>query len=132
MKINNITNMHCMSFAILKALFPSLDSNDICGVREACPKPSLIHSENPNNSRFTSMIVRLRSPQLVSMIMSARKSFKNNYFSTNNIDLGLLNSELASALPNSRVFVNEVLSTPDRLSYISIKETAKKLGFKYV
>ena len=133
MKINNELNMRCIAFSVLKALLPSLNDirEDISETRIAHPKSSYLQGIDPND-RFTSVIVRLQTPELVQKIMTARKSFKKNYFSTKNLNLSLLNSEIISALPDSRIFVNEVLSTPDRLHYESIKETAINLGFKYV
>ena len=126
--------MHCLSFSILKSLLPSLNTSDICDVREARPKLAITNTENPISykNNFTSIIVRLKTADLVRKIMLSKKSYNNNYFSTKNIDQTLLNSEIATALPNSRIFINEVLSTSDRLLYLSIKDTAKSLGFKYV
>ena len=56
----------------------------------------------------------------------------HNYFSTKDINLSMLNSEVVCALPDTKIFINEVLSPMERPKYISIKETAKSLGFKYV
>ena len=55
-----------------------------------------------------------------------------NYLLTKDINLSSLNSEVASALPDSKIFINEVLSVPDRNQYTSLKDTAKRLGFEYV
>ena len=74
-KINNELNMQCLSFSILKALLPSLNRSDICGVREIRLKQPTIGVKNPNNG-FTSMIVRLKSYDHVRMIMHARKYTK--------------------------------------------------------
>ena len=62
--------------------------------------------------------------------MCAKKSI--NYLTTKNINLTSLNSEVASALPDRKIFVNEVLSSTDQARYILIKEAAKNLGFKFV
>ena len=77
-----------------------------------------------------SIIVRLVSPELVRNIMNARRSF--TYFSTSNVDRSLLPAELAGSLPDCKILVNEVLSPSDFADYLSLKDTAKKLGFKFV
>ena len=129
MKINDESSMRCISFSILKALLPSLNHSDICGVRVAEYKSSNL---TKTISKFTSLIVRLRTTELLQSIISAKKAYSNNYLTTKNIDLDLLNPEVVSALPDSRIFVNEVLSTSDQSHYLAIKETAIHLGFKYV
>ena len=63
-------------------------------------------------------------------IINAKKAF--SYLTTRDIDTTLLSSEIACALPDTNIFVNEVLSTTDHLDYLSLKETAKRMGFKYV
>ena len=125
MDINNKSNLHCISFSILKVLLPSLSQTDITNVR-------IVKSNNPHTTvaRFPSFIISLISHDLVLSIVRAKKSF--NYLTTRNIDLSLLNSQVASALPDKKIFVNEVLSTNERVKYISIKDTAKSLGFKFV
>ena len=79
-----------------------------------------------------SFIVRLRSPQLANSIISARKSYNHNYFSTSDLDTTILTPDVASSLPDCKIFVNEVLSTTVQRDYLSLKETAKRLGFRYV
>ena len=131
MKLNDESSMRCISFSILKTLLPSLNSLDICGVRAARPKLTPMRITKPDTG-YTPIIVRLSSIELAQKIITARKSYNNNYFTTKDLDLTLLNSEIISALPDSRIFINEVLSTTDQSNYLSIKETAKKLGFKYI
>ena len=62
--------------------------------------------------------------------MRAKRSY--NYFTTKDINLTSLNPEIALALPDTKMFINEVLSSSDRLQYASLKETAKSLGFRFV
>ena len=78
-----------------------------------------------------SFIVRLKSPELAKQVLNARRSYNINYFSTKDIDCSILSSEVASSLPECTIFINEVLSTSDQLNNLSLKETAKWLGFKY-
>ena len=80
--------------------------------------------------KFPSFIVTLKSINTVELIMRAKKSI--NYLTIKNINLSSLNSEVASALPDIKIFVNEVLSSTDQSRYILIKEAAKNLGFKFV
>ena len=67
---------------------------------------------------------------MVQLIIRAKKA--HNYLTTKDIDLNFLNSEVASFLPDRKIFIYEVLSPLDQLQYITIKETAKSLGFKFV
>ena len=71
MKINDESSMRCISFSILKALLPSLNHSDICGVRVAEYKSSNL---TKTISKFTSLIVRLRTPELAQSIISAKKA----------------------------------------------------------
>ena len=79
---------------------------------------------------FPSLIVRLTSADLVQRIMGARRTF--DYLTTGDIDHSLLSPDLAATLPNSKIFVNEVPSPSEYANYMSIKEAAKKNGFKFV
>ena len=133
MQIYNVSSLRSISFAILKVLLPSLCPEDICDVRIVRPRTVRGTDWDSDSSGLTpSFIVRLRTTEQVRLIIRARSSFKHNYLTTRNLDLTLLSSEVASALPNCKIFVNEVLSSIDQLDYLSLKETAKKLGFKYV
>lgn len=129
MTINCEVNLRCISFAILKALLPSLDQSDIIGARLFSNSTVSTTDQHPM-TKFPSFIITLKHSELVQMIMRAKKS--KNYFTTKDLDLLLFNSEVASALPDTKIFVNELLSPVNQLQYISIKETAKSLGFKYV
>ena len=44
----------------------------------------------------------------------------------------ILSSEIACALPDTKILVNEVLSTTDHLDYLSLGEIAKCMGIRYV
>ena len=68
--------------------------------------------------------------ELVQSVINAKKAF--SYHTTRDIDTTLLSSEISYALPDTNIFVNEVFSTTDHLDYLSLKETAKTMGFKYV
>ena len=129
MRIDSESNLHCISYAILKALLPSLCRDDICETRFARPgalgRPGFDSSDLP-----PSFIVRLATPELVQLVINAKKAF--NYLTTRDIDTTLLSSEVACALPDTKIFVNEVLSTTDHLDFLSLKQTAKRMGFKYV
>ena len=109
MKINHDTNLSCLAFSILKTLLPSLSRSEISGVRLAHPKSSSVHSHN-SMTKFPSFIITLINAELVQLIMRAKKL--HNYLTTN--------------------YINEVLSPSNKAQYILTKETAKKLGFKYV
>ena len=74
-----------------------------------------------SSSRFPFFIVRLATPELVRMVMNAKRSLDINYFSTRDISTSLLGPELATGLPDSQIFINEVLSTSDQKG-ISITE----------
>ena len=92
--------MRCISFSILKSLLPSLDCSDICGVREAYPRLLTVAANQSKDPKiFISIILRLRSPDLVRRIMIARKYYNNNYFSTANINLHLLNCRTYQCTP---------------------------------
>lgn len=121
MDITSSLNLHCISFSILKVLIPSLNQDDITGAR-------LLKSRSHN--KFPSIIITLKTQDLVRSIMSAKKSF--NYLTTKNIDLSFLNSELISTLPDRKIFINESLSFNERAKYMSIKDAAKNMGFKYI
>ena len=129
MEINSNLNLHCVAFSILKVLIPSLDKSDINGVRLASPKTFSV-TDNGTVNKFTSFIITLKNADFVQLIIRAKKSY--NYLTTKDIELSFSNSEVASALPNRKIFINEVLSPLHQLQYISIKETAKSLGFKLV
>ena len=129
MKIHNDINLSCLAFSILKVVLTSLSQSDICGVRLARPKLSTIH-DHDSMTDFPSFIITLINVELVQLIMRAKKQY--NYLTTNDINLYNLNPELACSLPNTRIFINEVLSPPDQAQYILIKESDKKLGFRYI
>ena len=129
MKINGEDNLRCIAFSILKTLVPSLTQSDISGVRFVRSKTTCSNSQGPLPNH-TAFIVILKNPELVQTVMSAKKLF--NYLTTKDISLSSLNSEVAIALPDRKIFINEVLSNFERSQYILIKENAKKLGFKYV
>ena len=119
MKINNTNNLQCIAFSILKTLIPSLNQSDICGVRLAPSRPTI---QDPT-SDYSSFIITLKDSDIVQSVMRAKKTI--NYFSTKDTDLQFLNSEAAIAMPDRKIFINEVLSTAHRIQYISVKETAK-------
>ena len=129
MHIHSESNLRCIAFSILVALIPSLNQSDICDVRFAHPKRLRLDTQY-STPEHPSFIITLKTSNLVQMVMHAKKA--HNYFSTKDISLSSLNSEVAIALPDTKIFINEVLSTSDRTRYISVKETAKRLGFKYV
>ena len=54
-----------------------------------------------------------------------------NYFSTKDLDISGSNLEIATLLPDRKIFVDETLSPFGRLKYITVKETASSLGFKF-
>ena len=127
MEINNEINLRCISYSILKALLPSLNQSDICGVRFT--SSSNITEQLPA-IKYPSFIITLAKPELVQLIMRAKKI--HNYFSTRDLDISNLNSEIATLLPDRKIFVNETLSPIERLKYITVKETASSLGFKFI
>ena len=129
MVINSIMNLECVAFSILKYLLPSLNQSDICGVRFTSRTSSVI-PDLASVPKYPSFIITLKSSETVNMLMIAKKSC--NYFSTKDINLSLLNPEVASALPDKKIFINEVLSPSNQLQYLSVKEAAKSLGFKFV
>ena len=127
MKINNESKLRSIAFSILKTLITSLNLSDISGVRFVNSKSSC---KNMTMTVFPSFIITLVNSNLVKIVMFAKKSY--NYFTTRDLNPLTLDSEVSVTLPDSKIFINEVLSSSTRLKYISIKETAKKLGFKYV
>ena len=129
MRIDNITNLRRISYAILKAFYPSLDEGDICGVRFTSTLITASH-EQGCETKFPSFINTLNHPDLVQLIMRAKKL--HGYLTTKDINLLHHNSELASALLDRKIFINEVLSTIEQHNYFRIKDTAKSLGFKFV
>ena len=131
MPLYNSSSSHSLSFAILKALLPFLERDDFRAVKivRSGSGKGLIRDSADASSSF---IVRLRTPQLAKSVVNVRKSYNHNYFSTRNLDLSILSPEVASSLPECQIFVNEVLSISDQRDYLSLKETAKRLGFKYV
>ena len=129
MKIHRHENLDSIAFSILKALIPSLNLSDICRVRFVHPKLNSATGQNTTTS-FPSFIITLKSNDLVQSVMRAKRSY--NYFTTKDICLSSLNPEIALALPDTKIFINEVLSSSDHLQYISVKETAKSLGFRFV
>ena len=129
MEIKNNINLNYIALSVLKAILPSLSHSDISGVRLARPKLPTLNSPD-HVTKFPSFIVTLKNKNLVQLIMRAKKSM--NYLNTKNFELTSLNPEVASALPDRKIFVNEVLSSLDQVRYIMIKEAAKNLGFKFV
>ena len=129
MNLSNDINLNCLAFSILKILLPSLSQTDICGVRLARPRSPTLYDPDYMPD-FPSFIVTLINAELVQLIMRAKK--QHNYLTTNDINLSHLNPELACSLPNKKIFINEALSPPAQAQYILIKESAKKLGFKYI
>ena len=129
MTINSDKNLYSIAFSILRVLLPSLNRSDICRVRFARPKAPEFINQN-NSTKFPSFIITLINSELVQLIIRAKKA--HNYLTTKDIDLNFLNSEVASELPNRKIFINEVLSPLDQLQYITIKEIAKSLVFKFV
>ena len=137
MHITDDANCYVLAYSVLKALLPSLNRDDVCAVRrvnhrsrDALGGPSSVPFDVSNDSLFPSLIVRLTSSELVRRIMNARRSF--NYLTTADIDRSLLTPDLLATLPNSKILVNEVLSPSEYNNYLSLKEAAKKNGFKYV
>ena len=131
MPLYNSSSLHRLSFAILKALLLSLERGDIRDVRIVrVGSGGKALGDSADASPF--FIVRLRSPQLANSIISARKSYNHNYFSTSNSDTTFLTPDVAISLPDCKTFVNEVLSTTVQRDYLSLKETAKRLGFRFM
>ena len=130
MHLQNVDRIYGISFAILKALLPTLNRHDISGARIVGTRATVMGGEQILPDKPPSIIVRLVLPELVRNIMNARRSF--TYFSTSNVDRSLLPPELAGSLPDCRILVNEVLSPSYFADYLSLKDTAKKLGFKFV
>ena len=128
MQINNETSLHFISFAVLKAFLPTLNSSVVHSIRLIHPRLGGRSGQDSQLS-YPSFIIRLISPDLVNMIMNPGRSYNHNYFTTKNLYLSLLSPETLSALPDSRIFINEVLSTSNQMEYLSIKVTAKRLGF---
>ena len=129
MKINNDNNLQCIAFSVLKMVLPYLNRSDITRVRFALPKSSTSHNQKIT-TEFPSFIITLKNPELVQLVMRTKKSF--NYLTTKDIELSSLSSEVATALPDKKIFIKEVLSSTARNQYIFIKETAQRLGFKFV
>ena len=95
MVINNEINLRCISYCILKALLPSLNQSDICGVRFV--SISNITEQLPA-IKYPSFIITLIKPELDQLIMRAKKI--HNYFSTKDLDISILYSEIATLLPD--------------------------------
>ena len=96
MPLHNHSSLNSVSFAIMKALLPSLVPDDIRGVRFVCSTSS----EGPmrdHTEMSPSFIVRLKSPELAKLVFNARRSYNNNYFSTKDIDCSTLSSEQCTA-----------------------------------
>ena len=124
MPINSETNLRCIAFSILKTLIPSLHQSD-----SSFPTKSL-RTDRELSSECSSFIIALKSPEFIKSVMHAKKSF--NYFSTKDINKQYLNSEVAIALPDKKILINEVLTSIERTQFKIIKDTAKKLGFQFV
>ena len=137
MQIAEDANCYVLAYAVLKALLPSLHRDDISTVRRVYPRSesapdgsNLAPHEEGIEFSFPSLIVRLTSIDLVRRLMNAKRSF--NYLNTGDIDHSLLSPDLASTLPYSKIFVNEVLSPSAYANYLPLKDAAKKNGFKFV
>lgn len=129
MKINNDTNLNCLAYSILRMVLPSFTRTDIIKVRLAQSKASITNNQEIGNLS-PSFIITLKNSELVQLIMRTKRNL--NYLTTRDLDLSSLNSEVATALPDKRIFINEVLSSSDRNIYTAIKETAQRLGFKFI
>lgn len=128
MPINSDINLRCIAFAILKTINPSLTESDISAIRSFPFKSS--HTDRKTTSNCSSFIITLKSIEMVKSVMHAKKSF--NYFSTKDINKKYLNTEVATALPDKKILINEVLTSTERTQFQIIKSTAKQLGFQFV
>ena len=125
MQFKNEDSLRCVSYAIPLALLPYFVSNDIVGVRLVRPRPPRA-SWRAFFARPLSFIVQLSKPEMVREIMRARRSYNHNYFTSKDKDPTLLDSETAGSLPDCRIFVNEILSMPNLLEYLSHKTLQKR------
>ena len=79
--------------------------------------------------RFPSIIIRLTSTNRVKQIILTKRNI--TYFSTRDINKSLLDRELASRMPSSKIFINESLSPTENKRFKSLKTIAKSTGFRF-
>ena len=126
-----------MQWRLLKALLLSLSRDDVCTVRRVHPRskgvlfsPLLGLLDLCDGLLFAFLIVQLTSADLVQRMTNSKRNF--DYLTTGDIDHSLFLPDLAATLPNSKNFINEVLSTTEYANYMSLNEAVNKNGFKFV
>ena len=132
MPLKSNDNLRSLGYSILQAISPTLTLDEITNVR-------LLNNTDCQNkdtegslgiSGFPSFIIRLSSSIRVKQIIITKKNI--NYFNTRDINRSLLDSELASRLPCTKIFINESLSSSENKSFKSLKSIAKSIGFRFV
>ena len=120
-------NITLLSLSILRGIVPTINADEISSVRVV--RKRNLENSSPT-SQYTSLIVRLTAIERAKYILRSRK--ERNYFSTTEIDKSILNEELLSRLPISKILINDVLTSSEYRNYTSLKNMTKNLGFPYV
>ena len=125
-------------FAVLSTVLPSLTRESILGVRDLRPRRVFDEAEEtgeglaPRLGAPRSCVVNLRSADLVREVMKAKRKLSNNYLTSSDIKSELLGPASAACMPNSKIFINEMMPQEKFLVFKSLRPIAQGLGFKYV
>ena len=82
-----------------------------------------------SNNRPPPFIVCLRTNDIANNVIRAKHKF--NLLHTRDLDLSLLDQSDVSSVISSNIYFNEVLTKSKYINFQNLKNTAKKLGFKY-
>ena len=137
MPLTNSDDLKSLSFAILHSVSPTININEIESVRLLNTQISPDADDNTTEGRrgasvpnYPSFITRLTSSSRVRQIMSNKH--KLNYFNTRDLDISLIDMDLASRIPYTKILINEALSSYEYKKFRSLKSIGKSLGFKNI
>ena len=130
-----------MACIALRAVYSVLSRDDIRGVRvvRARGGGAMADEDVGGSATLTrrvsgkppSVLVILSDREVVNRIIRAKNTY--SYFSTNDLDIRLLDPKIASRVPaNRKIFINDALSGAEFKHFLLLKDIAKDLGFKYI
>ena len=117
------------AFSAIRAVQNSFSMDDIVSCRLVIIKEKST-SAITSNTRPSLFIVRLCTNTIVNDVIRAKHNF--NLLCTRDLDLALLDQNDVPFVMNTKIYFNEVLAKCKYNIFKSLKETAKKLGFKYI
>ena len=125
---DDITDYKKVAFTVLAALVPSITISDVNLARPlSLPPPPHVKQLNQSRGRIA---VLLSSVSLVNRVLLARS--EKTRFSTSDLDISLLGSELSKRVRHCKIFINEALCKEKFKLFCTLKSAAKDLGIAYV